>query len=152
MKRYTGLTGLAAVCGLLLVGLAPPGDRWAASVAADEGEGRKATPESTFERLTKAMPELVGRAGMPAVRQPAARLEQFNYTRVRVARLTSDTTARVTISSHASDDEIVYGIMTVNLSYYRGRWTVSSSTTSGTYAERSKEPAAKLLLLLDEFE
>jgi hypothetical protein len=97
------------------------------------GKGEETSAEQELERIVRVLPEGFKQSGFPALIQPGEKAgtdEQttiFGYARIRVARMTSDTTAKITVSFYLARDngEEEYGTAFLYLSWYRGWWTVT---------------------------
>lgn len=114
--------------------------------------GEEITAEDELERIVKALPEGFKRAGFrPILRSgenPDKDSEIFGYARIRAAKMTSDTTAKITLSFYfkGKDGEEEYRTLFVFLSWYRDWWTVAKyEGDSG-----SEEKQNKLTAYLDE--
>lgn len=96
------------------------------------GKGEKeATAETELERIAQALPDGFKRSGcrplLKSGEKPDKDSETFGYCRLRVARMTSDTTAKVTVSFYfkGKDGEEECGTLFIHLSWYRGWWTIT---------------------------
>ncbi|MBN9120402.1 MAG: hypothetical protein J0I06_14800 [Planctomycetes bacterium] len=96
------------------------------------GEGEETSAEKELERIAKALPEGFKRSGFIPLLKPGEKPgtdepTKYGYARLRIARMTSDTTAKITISFYGKgkDGEEEYGAAFIHLSWYHGCWTVT---------------------------
>ena len=132
----------------------------AASPASDAGRvvpansrDGTATPERELARVVKALPEGFRRAGLGRLlgpgEDPDEDARRFGYARVRLARMTSDAAAKVTVSfySYRDDREEVDDTLFVYLSWYKGCWTVAMTDGGVNYDKGGASwPALRALI------
>ena len=96
---------------------------------ATAGEGEPSPAEKELKRVVGELPKCAEKAELPRIlTEMPAKGDEENYGKVRVARMTSDTTAKITISYYTVFDKgRVEEPFTVffYLSWYKGAWTVT---------------------------
>lgn len=117
-------------------------------------KGEEISAEKELARVTKALPDGLKRLGFGTVlkpgEQPDKETEALVYTRIRVARMTSDTTAKITLSTYRlvpnerGEEEVA--TLSVYLSWYRDCWTVNKHEGS-VWSESTR---LKLFACIDE--
>lgn len=117
----------------------------AARVVLVNGKGEEISAEKELERLAKALRQGFEIAELEPLlfqgEKPDQDAKMYGYSRLRVARMTSDTTAKITVSFYLGghDPEEEYETLILHLSWYRGWWFVTKfEGDPGTEHKRRK--------------
>lgn len=144
----------AALAVAVLITLAP------SLFAADE----KTPAENGFERIEDALPKLLKEHTAAVVLKPKQEPNNFDqWCRVRVARMTSPETAKITLTVYRerrSDGErttVTVGTLSLHLRWHRDVWTVTSHDANGAFAHPTsifeagyKESVVDIITAIDE--
>jgi hypothetical protein len=135
-----------ACLSVLLIGL--PG------MATNDTRDVEGKAAASFKGICSRMKRLMERAEWPPlISLPNEQTKALHlFTRLRVARMTSTSTAKVILSVHFREEpDENREVVVLNLSYYDGKWSVSSKEATRGYSSGSgKDELIKLIMLLEE--
>lgn len=119
----------------------------------------KPSPDSSFTHLVTNLPKWIEAASLPPAsmndKQSDASDPVYGQSKVRVARLVSPTTAKITISlvlpGKGPKSEYEYGTVSLFLNWHDGRWTVTRYDESTWFTGKiQRDYLLKLIALIDK--
>jgi hypothetical protein len=112
---------------------------------------KEPTVKQSFAALREALPSMVQRSALPRVLSPDEKERPILYSRLVVARLTSESTAKISIAVHMRDSpDDPEAVVSLQLVHYDGKWTVGSHEYSSFYRkDEENDKVLKLILLID---